>query len=361
MEPLPHDLHRPPIHPATAEVVELTPETPFAHAFRQLSQGAALCLTGSYGSAMAFYSWMKKRIGARHPIHDYASSRRHRDAWYACSARALIRISHHEPTLAKAPRNPWLRAFFPDLPEFFISFADFLGLNGAWQWYRKGVRYPVLPHPIHPFYGTYFPTRHDHLLLFDRWLEDTGTGHHERAMDMGTGSGVLAFIMHARGVPHIHATDINPNAIYSVRQDLKRLGSKAEEGIIPEEGDLLGGFQPGPRDLVVFNPPWIPGEPEKPMDEACYYRPGFFEVFFRRMARQCPSGTTLALLFSDFAVAAGLLEEHPVLDALESQGAAFTLTDHLREPVRQAPARVNAWLSEVRRREQVELLVLHRI
>jgi len=360
MQPLPDNLISPPIRPVTDAVLDLAPGTPFRDAFLLLSQGRGVCLTGTYGAAMAFYSRLKKEIAANHPIHDYASSRRHQDAWHAVNAQVLIRISDHRPALERAPHNPWLKDFFPDVQQFLMAFATFLGLNGARQWYEKGIRYPVLPHRIHPFYGTYFPTRHDHLLLFDRWLKSTGTEVYRRGIDIGTGCGVLAFIMHAHGLPHIQATDINPNAIYSLQEDLKRLGPLAERSIFPEQADLLGSFQPQSRDLIVFNPPWIPAEPETPMDEACYYRPNFFEDFFCRMARQCPTGTTLVLLFSNFAKVAGLLTEHPVLHALEEHHALFKLADLSREPVRQASKKGTAWLSEIRRQEQVEVLVIQR-
>ncbi|WP_205727987.1 hypothetical protein [Flammeovirga pectinis] len=52
-----------------------------------------------------------------------------------------------------------------------MALHDVQGLNSAWQWNKKGIVLPVLRNKVHPYYGVYFPTRFDHLILFDNWLK----------------------------------------------------------------------------------------------------------------------------------------------------------------------------------------------
>ena len=55
--------------------------------------------------------------------------------------------------------------------EFYVPFPEVQGMNSSWQWYQKGLEVKTLDLTLHPYYGTYFPTRFDHLKLFDKWLK----------------------------------------------------------------------------------------------------------------------------------------------------------------------------------------------
>jgi methylase of polypeptide subunit release factors len=126
-------------------------------------------------------------------------------------------------------------------------------LFGAWNRYREGVPLAVLGHRLFPFYGTYVPTRVSHLELFGTWLHQH-KGSRSRAIDVGTGCGVLALMLCRAGVQRVLATDINPNAVESVSRELGRLAPRPPIDLFC--GDLLGP-DPTPADLIVFNPPWI--------------------------------------------------------------------------------------------------------
>ena len=87
------------------------------------------------------------------------------------------------------------------------------------------------------------------------------------------------------------ATDINPNAIASVERELARHPAPVR----PVRAELLGE---GPSaDLVVFNPPWIPGDVASPLDAALVYAPGLFERFFDQAAAK--SGDPEALVMKN--------------------------------------------------------------
>ncbi len=378
-KPLPDHLNKPAILPGNANIREIGPGTAFAKIKHTIDKGHNVCLTGTYGFAMSFYSWLKKQVAIRFPIHDYPSSRVHKKEWHTFQSAIWIRLTKNSPVLRKAPDNPWLVAFYPGKDDFLIRFSDFLGMNGARQWYEQGIRYPYIDHKLHPFYGVYFPTRHQHLALFDRWLDSNNV--FRRAVDIGTGCGILSFIMKKYGLRKIHATDINPNAIYGLQEELHRQGlfgetirqdpgkelvpeqsgtKKPGASIFPEQADLLGSFRPAENDLVVCNPPWIPQEPETPLDQACYYPPGFFPRFFRKMTSHCEPGATLALLFSDYALAAGITETHPIKEALNTFRKDFKLIACEQQPVAEKAADSKTWIQEIRNKENTELFVLRK-
>jgi len=98
------------------------------------------------------------------------------------------------------------------------------------------------------------------------------------------------------GFKRVVATDSNPNAIESVHRELTRRPVRSTVELI--HGDLLG---PGttPEELIVFNPPWVQGEPSSQVDEGLYFAPGLFERFFDQAeTRLAPEGR-LVLIFSN--------------------------------------------------------------
>jgi tRNA G37 N-methylase Trm5 len=228
-------------------------------------------------------------------------------------------------------------------------------MNGARQWYEKGILFPGLNHKLHPFYGTYFPTRTEHLELFEKWL--SGKKDFKIAMDMGTGCGVLTFYMMKHGIKNIISTDINPNALYSLEQDLERTGMQAHVKLMQTSFfDGLNNTQP---DLVVFNPPWIPLETHTSIDKAMYYPPGFFEEFFRQAYEKTSGTCRLVILFSTFAHSAGISEEHPVEKELQT-GNRFSLIDKFTTNIHQKASPRKDWLSQIRMHEEAELWVLRK-
>lgn len=83
----------------------------------------------------------------------------------------LLEVVDQKLTVDKSPSIGWLEKLYPENNHFLLSFPQIQGMNSAWQWYEKGVSIPVLRNKIHPYYGTYFPTRFEHLVVFDNWLK----------------------------------------------------------------------------------------------------------------------------------------------------------------------------------------------
>lgn len=76
----------------------------------------------------------------------------------------------------------------------------------------------------------------------------------KKALDMGTGSGLIALEM-AKSGAKVKATDINPEALEKVERKASERGVEIET----VESDLFEEVQ-GEYDIIAFNPPYLPGE-----------------------------------------------------------------------------------------------------
>jgi methylase of polypeptide subunit release factors len=144
-----------------------------------------------------------------------------------------------------------------------LPLRDLLGMIGAHEWRRRGVAVPALAASVHPWYGVYPPTRREPADLVAEAAERWPVAG-KRAFDVGTGTGVLAFLLARRGA-RVAATDLDPRAVACAGENAARLGLAGEVETV--EADL---WPAGRADLVVSNPPWIPGEPHGPLDQAVF-------------------------------------------------------------------------------------------
>lgn len=92
-------------------------------------------------------------------------------------------------------------------------------------------------------------------LLIDAALRWLRSGHGQAVVDVGTGSGCVAVTL-ALEVANltVAATDASDIALLTARQNADALGATR---ISWHHGDLLADV-PGPLDLVVSNPPYVP-------------------------------------------------------------------------------------------------------
>ncbi|MDQ3504565.1 MAG: methyltransferase [Actinomycetota bacterium] len=74
----------------------------------------------------------------------------------------------------------------------------------------------------------------------------------DRALDMGTGSGVNA-ILAARSARSVVAVDLNPLAVSAARLNAERNG--VSDRVEVRESDVFNNVD-GPFDLIVFDPPF---------------------------------------------------------------------------------------------------------
>jgi release factor glutamine methyltransferase len=114
--------------------------------------------------------------------------------------------------------------------------------------------YEEYPMPYDPL-QVYQPESDSYLLL-ETARKEVKAG--DRVLEMGTGSGLIA--AEIAKITRIIATDINPHAVISAR----------DTGVEVVRTDLFAGIR-GTFDLVLFNPPYLPTQPEERMDDWLEY------------------------------------------------------------------------------------------
>lgn len=331
---------------------EFDQHSDFVDAVRMIKSGKRVVVVDFYSTGLKLLNALRQDLEKTEA--SFEEQRRFRAEYQKFSNCILLEIVGQNLAVKKAPKIGWFKVFYPHLHRFYLSFPQVQGLNSSWQWYTKGVHIPVLRNKIHPYYGTYFPTRFEHLILFDNWLKRY-RGDKKFAYDIGFGSGVLSLQLVKHGFQKVLATDINPNAVIGLQKYMgtTKLSRKIELDI----GHLFGKWT-REVELIVFNPPWLPASDEKfeNLDAAIYYPPELFVEFFEEASlRLLPEGL-LVVIFSNLAEVLGLATSNPVKMELENH-RRFELVQKLTRKVKPSSKRTRRdafWREE----EEVELWVL---
>jgi release factor glutamine methyltransferase len=149
-------------------------------------------------------------------------------------------LAHHQ-----AHPEPQAVAAFRELLSRRALGEPIAYLTGEVEWY--GNRYCVTPAVLVP--------RPETELLLEAALEAVRGRRIDMAVDVGTGSGVLAVEL-ARHLPHalVLAVDTSASALEVARRNIARHG--LESRVELRRGDLLAPV-PRPPDLVVANLPYL--------------------------------------------------------------------------------------------------------
>ena len=348
------DINKP--APTIAPEVQLESFNRFADielTIKSLEAGKPVLITAFYSNGLVLLKALKAYLSEKLSSQSFQEQRTYRSEYRRLSNLILIKIVDHKLVVKKAPSIGWLEKLYPDTKDFLLSFPQIQGLNSAWQWYQNGVSIPVLRNKIHPYYGTYFPTRFDHLVLFDNWLKRYD-GPKKTAIDVGIGSGVLSFQMIKYGFQKVFGTDTNPNAIVGLTESMGE--TKLSRKIELDFGHLFGKFEKQ-TELIVFNPPWLPESNHiDGIDEAIYYNKNLFPDFFAAAKQRLLPAGKLVLLFSNLAQITNVTKEHPIEKEL-AEGGRFQLEKCLKKTVKTASNKTKRdqhWRSS----EVVELWVL---
>ena len=337
---MPAALHRPePVLRHRAQPVDKN--VPMAQAATWLCEERSLIVTDRFGTGLDILAALRVKLEDPGESADYVTKRVFREAFQAASKRLLVPVVGRKVALPDAPRAGFLSELYPDHADFALPVEDARVLSSAWEWYEQGVHFPVLGYRVHPFYGTYIPARMEHLELFGTWLAKY-QGARDRAIDVGTGSGVLALQMAKAGFKHVIATDINPNAIESVARQMRRLS--VTPPIELEHADQFGKDR-GPLDLIVSNPPWMKGEVGRTLDLAMYFQDGFFERFYEQSLQRLAPNGRIVFVFSNIIELSQPEVPHPIQTELDR--GRFRLVEKMTRKVKPSPGR--------RTREKVEI------
>ncbi|WP_297008070.1 methyltransferase [uncultured Corynebacterium sp.] len=184
-----------------------------------------------------------------------------------------------------------------------IPFTELQGVLGAWQWHIRGVEVPALGEKVYPDYGVFSPTRSEYVDLVDE-VAASRLPQGAEVMELGTGTGVLAAVLVRRGAGHVTATDVNPGAVSCARLNLDRLGAGERCGVVAAD---LWPAAPERADVVVFNPPWLPGTPTSELERGVYDASSdTLRRFLVELADHLTDGGEGWLVLSDLAELLGL-------------------------------------------------------
>lgn len=320
---------------------------------KALESGRPVLITAFYSNGLVLLKELKLYLQKKFPNDSFEEQRKFRASYQKLSNLILIEIVAHKLIVKKAPSIGWLKKLYPEINDFLLPLPQVQGLNSAWQWYENGISVPVLRNKMHPYYGVYFPTRFDHLILFDQWLKRYN-GAKKSAIDIGIGSGILSLQMIKYGFQKVFGTDTNPNAIVGLTEFMG--DTKLSRKIALDHGSLFGKFNK-PTELIVFNPPWLPQAHKLDrIDEAIYYNKNLFSDFFAAAKKHLLPEGKLVVLFSNLGQITNATNEHPIEMEL-AKGGRFQLEKCYKKSVKVASDKTKRdqhW----RTLEEVELWVL---
>jgi hypothetical protein len=321
-----------------------------------LVQGKSILISDFYKDGLSLLREIHKYLKQKLPNKSFKEQREYRAEYARLSNLVLLEIIDQNISAQKSPSIGWLQKFYPENNHFCLTFPQIQGLNSAWQWYKNGISIPVLRNKLHPYYGTYFPTRFEHLTLFDNWLKRY-KGPKKTAIDVGVGCGVLSLQMVQHQFQKVFATDINPNAIFGLREFMGT--TKLSRKIELDFGHLFGAWEKQ-TELIVFNPPWLPGsENSGSIDDAIYYNEKLFPEFFAEAKKRLLPEGKLVVIFSNLAQISKVTKDHPIETEL-AEGNRFQLEKHYKKNVSAASTstkRDQHWRAE----EEVQLWLLTHI
>ena len=298
-------------------------------AYRMAAEGTGLLWQGDFQNARHLLQALMRRAD-RKPRKPKAPAATPAEAFHlhrqaqAQRARTLAAIlipleGDYGIALRRAPdwRQACAEAWGPATGEPCVAtLRELLGLVGAHEWRKKGVEVPALGAPpnnrIHPHYGVFSPVRGEYVDL----VASVPLPVKALAFDIGVGTGVLSAVLARRGVQRVVATDQDPRALESARDNLQRLGVLPRVELL--QADL---FPPGRAPLVVCNPPWVPARASSPIERAVYDEGSrMLRGFLAGLADHLEPGGEGWLILSDLAEHLGLRPREQLLGWIAEAG-----------------------------------------
>ncbi|MEU1995784.1 class I SAM-dependent methyltransferase [Nocardia gamkensis] len=311
-------------------IVVVNDSTTAEVACRSARAGTGLLWRGDYHNARQLLRAMGRRVERKVPLGDdpaeafprYRASRRRRAQ--VLGKLLVLLEDDYSLALRRAPdvRRACIEAYGPPQGRTVVALTELLGVLGAAQWRERGVYVPALGERIHPHYGVFSPVRGEYV---DLVASAPLPARAETAFDLGTGTGVLAAVLGRRGFRRIIATDNNPRALTCARANLDRLVLSS----VAVQGPAL--FPNGKADLVVCNPPWLPGTPTSALESGVYdENSSMLHAFLSGLPAHLRPGGEGWLILSDLPELLGLRPHGDLLARITAAGLHITaqLTTH---------------------------------
>lgn len=342
--------------PPHKRVVVADEQMSAAEAYRLACEGTALLWHGDFNNARQLLIAMAKRIDAKRVDGKRGGSNKKPTKHDHSAGELSISDAFHKHRLAQSQRARTLGMLLipmagdytvlvrraPDLQracidawgmpgadgntgDLVVSLRELLGIVGAHEWRKKGVEIPDLDERVHPHYGVFAPVRSEYISLVaaapfpPAHVIGTRNPSIPLAVDIGTGTGVLAALLAKRGVKQVVGTDMDPRAIACARENIRRMKLVAQVSV--EEANLFPKAHGGKAPLIVCNPPWIPARPSAPIENAVYDLEGrMLKGFIMGLADHLLPGGEGWLILSDIAEHFGLRTREELLALFDAGG-----------------------------------------
>ncbi|MGA8991567.1 MAG: methyltransferase [Rhodoplanes sp.] len=189
-----------------------------------------------------------------------------------------------------APHGPFRRLLRAII--HFLSYHLILSRQSTQVTRAAGFRLTVRPTVFHP---RYFISSECFAEFIDG-LDLRG----KRVIDVGTGSGILAFAAARAGADFVVAADINPNAALTAADNARANGFPAVKAVC---SNLLAAFAARPLfDVILSSPPKHAGEPRDLADRGWHAGPAYRDIaalFKQAQERLRPGGRIYVMVSSD--------------------------------------------------------------
>lgn len=286
-------------------------------ATRRLRAGEVLLWTGDWHNGRQLLAAVKRRVRAPRAGGDLAqrwrAQRAHRSEVAALLSGVVVEVDaegrsglRRAPDTVDAVHWAWGESDTTRL----VPLSTLIGALGAAGWTRAGLEVPGLQGSLEPRYGVFSPTRHAYVELLSE-LEARGS-----VLDVGCGTGVLAFVLLQRGAERAIGTDVDPRSIDCATHNAQVLGLADRFSAV--QCDL---WQDQRADLVVFNAPWMPEAPATRLDRAVFDEGGALVLrWLNELPQHLTPGGRGALIVSDLPERLGLRTASWLPDAIEAAG-----------------------------------------
>lgn len=295
--------------PAPEALREVDDQLRADEALKRVRQGEFLRYTGTFQNAKQLLSAMTRRLPtlpkSKSPLLAFRAERAARHVEHQTLSRLVVGLDreyqlllHQAPDVSLICRQVWGAA---SAELTVVPLKTLLGMQGAAEWRRKGLVVPGLEGRLTPHFGVYVPTRTEYIELI-RTLPDV---EGRQVFELGTGTGVLSFILLQRGATTVIATDIDPRAVTCAQDNARHLSlahkfTAQERSLFPE----------GRADLIVCNPPWLPERAKNRIDRAVFDENNAFLLgFLNGLPSHLTKDGRGVLILSNLAVLLGLRAE----------------------------------------------------
>ena len=152
----------------------------------------------------------------------------------------------------------------------------------------RDIRMTIRPGVFHP--GFFFSTR----LLLDFLAQHDLSG--KTLLELGAGSGLIAIHSARRGA-RVTASDINPAAVQSIRENAA--ANRAELMVV--ESDLFANIARQRFDYIIINPPYYPQDPASESEYAwfCGAEFEYFRALFPQLGNYCDAQSQVLMILSE--------------------------------------------------------------